>query len=169
MSDPNGLAACLTSIQPFNTPSSVTDPSELFSYSNDRNISIDIKFINAPDRKQKKPPMATIIIQRNKLEFILRLKFSETNSTRMGVVQNHGDGSFALDLDGNRDSYDLKDLMGLSNIIGKMLYIGAFRNIINVGTNAEYYDMQIGQSFVTSWKMSKTGSQRQHNNATLHV
>src|SRR2546427_467568 len=36
------------------------------------------------------------------------------------------------------------------------LYIGAFRNVLNVGEMQEYFDIQIGQAFVKQWKVFKS-------------
>jgi len=45
------------------------------------------------------------------------------------------------------------ELMGaLSNT----LYIGPFRNAVNVGTNESYYDIQTGQSLISQWRHLQT-------------
>src|SRR5439155_382543 len=47
----------------------------------------------------------------------------------------------------------------------RALYIGPFRNVINIGGNEDYFDIRIGQNFVEEWKAHKSGPQRQQNEA----
>jgi hypothetical protein len=49
------------------------------------------------------------------------------------------------------------------------LYIGPFRNAINVGTAEQYFDIQAGQSFVKVWRSYKTGNIRQQNEAAYRI
>jgi putative AbiEii toxin of type IV toxin-antitoxin system len=51
----------------------------------------------------------------------------------------------------------------------KELYIGPFRNAINIGTRDEYFDIQVGQGFVRTWRSYKTGSIRSQNEAAYRV
>jgi ABC-type cobalamin/Fe3+-siderophores transport system ATPase subunit len=49
------------------------------------------------------------------------------------------------------------------------VYLGAFRNAVNVGGNADYYDLQIGQAFISQWDNYKTGQNRAQNRMALAV
>jgi predicted ATPase len=50
------------------------------------------------------------------------------------------------------------------------VYLGAFRNAVNVGGSSDYYDLQIGQSFIAQWDSFKTGlSNRAQNRMALAV
>jgi len=49
------------------------------------------------------------------------------------------------------------------------LYIGPFRNTINVKPNEEYFDIQVGQSFIEAWQSNKTGDNRNWNDAIHRV
>lgn len=53
---------------------------------------------------------------------------------------------------------DLTDLQKSCEMFGNMVYLPSFRNTINVGTSANYYDMPIGQAFITQWNTWKTNS-----------
>lgn len=50
-------------------------------------------------------------------------------------------------------------------MLSKCCYIGAFRNAINVGTKADYFDIQVGQGFIKQWREYKTGAVKKHNKA----
>ncbi|PSO19080.1 hypothetical protein C7G42_12260 [Bradyrhizobium sp. MOS003] len=39
----------------------------------------------------------------------------------------------------------------------RTLYVGPFRNIINVGARTDYFDIQIGDAFVAQFRELKTG------------
>jgi hypothetical protein len=47
--------------------------------------------------------------------------------------------------------------------LSKTLYIGPFRNILNVGSTTEYIDILIGQSFITQFQGLKTGNNKESN------
>jgi hypothetical protein len=47
--------------------------------------------------------------------------------------------------------------------LANSLYLGPFRNAINQGA-ANYYDLQIGQAFITQWDQFKSGSQSKRQN-----
>jgi hypothetical protein len=49
------------------------------------------------------------------------------------------------------------------------VYLGPFRNAVNVGGASEYYDLRIGEQFISQWDDFKTGSNRQANRAALAV
>ncbi len=53
--------------------------------------------------------------------------------------------------------------------MARALYIGPFRNVINIGGNEDYFDIRIGQSFVEEWKVHKSGPQRQQNEAAYRL
>jgi energy-coupling factor transporter ATP-binding protein EcfA2 len=61
------------------------------------------------------------------------------------------------------------DLTMISTVLQSLadsLYIGPFRNAVNIGTQASYYDLQIGQSFISQWRELQTGAIRAQNEAT---
>jgi ABC-type Mn2+/Zn2+ transport system ATPase subunit len=42
-------------------------------------------------------------------------------------------------------------------------YIPAFRNALNIGTNANYFDIQTGQAFIAKWQSIKTGNVKEQS------
>lgn len=53
--------------------------------------------------------------------------------------------------------------------LASTLYIGPFRNAINVGEMQNYYDLRVGRAFITQWRELKTGAQRRDNEAILNL
>jgi len=64
---------------------------------------------------------------------------------------------------------DLSDFFEAIRPLSSTVYIPAFRNIINVGSNDSYYDINVGQAFVTAWHNLKTGDNRKENEAAAEV
>ncbi|MFH1486305.1 MAG: AAA family ATPase [Chloroflexota bacterium] len=49
------------------------------------------------------------------------------------------------------------------------LYIGAFRNAINIGTKEDYFDIGVGQAYVQAWREWKTGHVKKNNEAAFRL
>lgn len=64
---------------------------------------------------------------------------------------------------------DLTSLTTLWARLGQAVYLPAFRNIVNTGTQENYFDLQIGQAFVNRWRAIKTGPSRRENVAAIEV
>ena len=63
---------------------------------------------------------------------------------------------------------DLSLIKELFIMLTTCLYIGPFRNAINVGTG-DYYDIKIGQSFIETWHAWQTGNMKKQNSAITDV
>ncbi len=51
----------------------------------------------------------------------------------------------------------------VAGTLAETLYIGPFRNAINVGSNTSYLDIQVGQAFIRQFREFKTGANRKLN------
>ncbi len=90
----------------------------------------------------------------------LQVKFDEwTTSFGVGHFSAHGT-RFTVDLSRYQSEFD--DL-------SRAIYLGPFRNAVNVGGAAQYYDLQIGEQFIATWDQYKTGNDRSHNRAAIAV
>lgn len=54
-------------------------------------------------------------------------------------------------------------------MLSRTLYIGPFRNAINIGTNQSYYDIQVGQAMIQTWRHWKTGGDKRTNEAAFRL
>jgi predicted ATP-dependent endonuclease of OLD family len=52
-------------------------------------------------------------------------------------------------------------LVEIAQTLAKTIYVGPFRNTINVGTKTDYLDIQIGESFIQQFRNLKTGISKQ--------
>jgi hypothetical protein len=54
--------------------------------------------------------------------------------------------------------YDLGDFLNLAGSFASTLYVGPFRNAINVGSKDDYLDIQIGEAFIRRFRQLKSGT-----------
>src|SRR5579872_1438206 len=133
----------------------VLDPEEAFSNLNKDPIEIKIDFVREDlSRLPGSITQAMIVIDR-------QVRSSIKVSTREGQVDfSHGftwQGNGTTVTTGGK-VLDFQPLMNLAKTLRNTLYIGPFRNIINVGANAAYFDIQIGDAFINQFRELKTGS-----------
>lgn len=150
----------------FNYPETVGDRNELFFDGNarDMEILIDVEYSTEERAEFCRPPD--------------RLKLMVPRG------QNYARFSFDVDgspLQGDFMKFDIKDnrylqsagttvidflaVSAISDFLVSTLYIGAFRNAINVGQHEKYFDIQIGQSFTQAWKHFKSGWDKSRSEA----
>lgn len=61
-----------------------------------------------------------------------------------------------------------RQFQALAMALRSTLYVGPYRNAVNAG-GAEYFDLQIGSSFIKTWNQWKTGDDRTHNRVAAAV
>lgn len=133
----------------FSYPGTITDIEEVFYRGNDRPIEVQID-LPGPAATTTKPNRLQLLVPRSTNTF-----------------------SAALFVDGNRlfpehvafELLDLQDFTDILTALSNTLYIGPFRNAINIGSQQSYFDIQIGQSFIATWREWKTGVNRRNNEA----
>jgi hypothetical protein len=54
-------------------------------------------------------------------------------------------------------------------VLSDTVYLPAFRNAINIGSNDNYFDMKTGQAFVAMWRNLKTGRVKAASEATYRL
>jgi len=144
---------------------SVLDPHEVFSNLNDRNLEIEFRFLptdNVENSSTNYPDRVVFTITRGALSFVGKIyQDKEIDSSQLKLVQNT--------LQGGGYQIDLSPLFQVCLKLSKTLYIGAFRNTINVGAESDYYDIQVGQAFITTWRANKTGMKKERNEATYKL
>jgi len=149
--------------------SSVFDLAEVFSNGNDRDLQIVFEFPTAPQAVASPGPSTVtrldINIAKGTNIWLGRLVTAEGPvDTRTVVWQGtrlrHQDGLEVAEL-----SHMFEEFEALADT----LYIGPFRNAINVGANENYFDIQVGQAFISSWRAFKTGNVKRDNELILRL
>jgi len=152
-------------MQPPGDFSSVADRNEVFCNRNDRDMCASFRLAEPALRD---PTAFHLKWGRKSRALTLEL---EVEGVRVQVEANSLDDQTCevFDASGYRRRVDLSrfvdEFAGLANAV----YLGPFRNAVNVGGSAEYYDLQIGEQFIATWDQFKTGNDRAANRAALDV
>lgn len=128
----------------------VIDPEEVFSNLNNSAIQLSFEFSNVPTNA---PTKVDIEIERN-LSWTVA---AYIGSLKIAIQPNIGWQSEFLVPGINAHLIDFEELVRLMRALSNTLYIGPFRNIINVGANENYFDIHIGDAFVKQFRELKTG------------
>jgi energy-coupling factor transporter ATP-binding protein EcfA2 len=147
----------------FTFPNTVADRSEVFHNGNSRDLRFELEFdyYTAIPEHAGGPRAGTRLFA----EFLVPRDQAAYQLRRVEGRGPGGEGKLSQD-HFERFSPGLLEVLRL---LSNTLYIGAFRNAINVGTKDNYYDLQIGQSFITSWRELKSGSAKRKNEAALDI
>lgn len=163
LSSINNIKDHLNSNNPIHSNSiGLYDPSEIFTDTNERPISIEIDITS-------KPPLE------NKISSI-HLKTQHTTPANWTCLFFYGsDKKQIKDFDRidkisintlrllkQRLKIECDDFLRLMQCLADCVYIGAFRNAINEGSG-NYYDLDIGTSFIQTWNKWKTGTIKEQN------
>lgn len=156
-------------VQAFSPSPSILDVGEVFSNTNGRDLEIEIRFL-AADYLSKQRPVPTPD------RVVLTIPRS-TNNWKCDLYL--GDGSVGHNVDfglkgstlvlRNEQIADLDHLSDVFTSLRRTLYIGASRNAINIGSNENYFDIQVGQGFIRTWRGYKTGNIKKHNEAAIRL
>lgn len=146
-------------------PSEVFDVQELFSNTNEKDISIEISTMVSPTVSGV-TTKATLIftIMRGTPNFTSQLKIN--NQIIPADNMDFGNSGFKTT---GESGYDLHPLLTACSVLGNTVYIGAFRNAINIGTKNNYFDIQIGEAFITQWRSLKEGRNKKQNEAAIKI
>ena len=151
----------------FDVVSQMRDNREIFSKFNNRRLEITIQVRGleqqATAQTEEVPESITLKIPK------------DTNSWTIEVALPNGrwpggNGNFQgnVYVVGNR-RFDFSNYTDAFKLLSKAIYIPAFRNAINLGTNDNYYDIRVGQAFVQNWRALKTGSNSLDNEKAAAV
>jgi predicted ATPase len=142
-------------------PPEVLDVEEVFPFTNGREIRIRV--VQEECSSKKKPP--TVIVARNSRS--MQLEFDGIAAGAPRQVGTRLEGTFLIS---GSVWIKLSDIQGIFLTLHEALYIGAFRNALNKGGDAQnYFDMPVGQHFISEWANSQAGNVKQLNKAATRV
>jgi len=159
------LTALQGQLQAYAPVPTVFEWAEVLSNSNERDLQIEV---NLPDVNGTSPnancPMANRVV-------VTVARSSNIWSTR---VHNSGQqlpnlapslATTGVVMSSNVAVTDLSAVFEAFKVMSNIIYIGPFRNAVNHGSSDTYFDIQVGQSFITSWKQYKVGNVKKQNEA----
>lgn len=148
----------------FSKAASITDVSEMFHNGNARNLVIAVEVIQrSPNLRWDR---CEIEVTRDSTSFRCKLWFSGNPVELPGDIRVEGDGRVIH----SGMVKGFLDLLGEAfKTLSQTLYIGPFRNPVNIGSNEAYFDIQVGQAFIQRWHEYKSGPQVGRNEAARKV
>jgi ABC-type cobalamin/Fe3+-siderophores transport system ATPase subunit len=167
LSNPTGFVNALRSVQSYNLPASVSDSAQFFCNDNDRDITIDLRLRDGGLDNAQHCKELQIKILRNPPATYRAFLSDEPNAIRFTFES----GTWKLTAertDAGPIVRNAKTLLETLGLIRRTLYIGAFRNAINIGTKEDYFDIEVGQSFIKKWKQYQAGTVVA-NNQLIHA
>jgi energy-coupling factor transporter ATP-binding protein EcfA2 len=150
----------------------VSDPLEIFSNSNNRDIFIDLELQSARHQTAPHPAISrlTCTCSRSSPHMWQYRYFRSNDGAAIApaplfqwiekdrFIRNNTTG----------DVYDARFLIDTLQALATTLYIGPFRNAVGDAAGA-HYDLQIGTSFISLWDGWKTGGSKLQNRAVNAV
>lgn len=167
---PDIIAALKDAAEPLQFSDSVADPEELFHNGNRHDLEIHIPFL-VPESTEAVGGeyRMEVTLLREDLRWRARiispagpLDMNESN------ISFRGDKHTRLFVAAKSET-DLSDLFKRCDALHESMYIGPFRNILNIDPQRDYFDIKVGQAFIRAWKKLKAGNKKQDNRLAIEV
>lgn len=148
----------------FNGFIGVFDQQEVFCNLNTRDIEIELE---PQFSGNGYPPITKIkIVITKKAELTLDIWINNTKTEIRDKPLQVQDGSLLL-CEGKAVT-DLFSFLEFFKLISRAMYIGPFRNAINVGAT-DYFDINVGTAFIETWHNWKTGNLKTRSDTIINV
>lgn len=155
---------------------SVQDQEQVFTNTNDRDLTIAIKSSETgPNGNPNFHPFELVITIR-RADKSCSFQIITPEGPLVKNIQNFenilnlnlriDDGVVCIN---DTNTVFLKPVTDLLSDLANSLYIGPFRNAVNIGSNENYYDIQVGQGFIKKWRDIKTGPFIKQNEAAFQI
>lgn len=148
------------------SPASVADRIEIFADTNDRDIEILIRPLDAvPDPPDLPIPTLAAVVHRSTSNWSAAALLGEERVSNGLQFQ----GESGILIRSGTAIANLQAVLATCAVLGRTLYVPPFRNVVNVGSKTGYYDITIGQAFVEQWRHLKTGATKASKLATFRL
>lgn len=143
----------------------VPDYDEVFCNTNERDIELQIEFA-PPDVTNGTLDLALLLraditIRRTDPAWLVSMQTTRAPVARSSdVAMDFRNTVLAV---GGSPLVDLAPLFEAFRTLTNALYIGAFRNVLNIGTKEDYFDIRVGQALIKGWRDFKTGAVKRNN------
>jgi predicted ATPase len=196
LSHPNGnfIETLKGNSQEFTLPSSIFDPEEVFCNGNSRDIEIQLQFLLSDETTQTNTSLipkqlVVTVLRDNPLissgAYQARLRFTSKLHLANGTLNWQG-----LSLQGTKlnlagqeppvtQPIELFHIFKVSKELYETLYIGPFRNAIDLITKIDYsyeslivedyFDIKAGRAFIRDWRTFKTGKVRKNSESAYRL
>ena len=170
MSAQDAVFACLTGpSRPFGVMPLVRDTNEIFCDRNDRDLLVGFEMNIGPVGDCPAPSRFEVLIPHGTNTWSAKIYAGGTPISRTDLGSRYEAGDLRVVDRSGTALVALTPVAELGKVLSRMLYLGPFRNAVNVGGSGDYYDIQIGQPFITNWRILKTGYQKKQSEATYKL
>jgi len=142
----------------------VLDNEEIFSNLNSDGVDIMFDFVYDKDEIARTSPNKIVFKIYRSMVWKTKISVNNEELTHFESLRIENNTLIQMNgLPGGIPLIDLSNLIGIAKSFFNSLYIGPFRNTINVGTNSNYLDIQIGEAFIKQFHDLKTGNNKKEN------
>ncbi len=163
-----GILTAIERSMAFTVSGSVIDPAEVFSLSTDRDLEIEFVFRGEGSAGEPFPDKLSVVVTRNSNVFRARLTMPDKS-----VIPDSSQGYAAINQFtvgwGGRPLANLSQIFDFFSRLQNSVYIGPFRNAINISQQEAYFDINVGREFVAQWRTTKTGFSKRSTDVAISV
>jgi ABC-type cobalamin/Fe3+-siderophores transport system ATPase subunit len=153
--------------QAFSHQPTTFDQTEIFNNSNDRDLVLEITLPESPSDAAapiRRIRRLALRVPRNTNTWTATIDFDEYR-LKEGQVAVNNNGIY----EGQQKVADLLPMYAAIKDLTDTLFIGPFRNAVNIGSNDKYFDIETGQAFIGKWKFLKSGNFKDQNEASYRL
>jgi hypothetical protein len=165
------IASAIAAFAPLTVGRNVLDLTQVFCNLNARDLSIELTFEGTASL-QRSLTQVRLDVRRNFHDFrIVPLQDGlngpvDVSRGAFGII---GTPPFYSLAQSNVLVFNLYDFIRLCEELSETFYIDAFRNILNLSAQEDYFDIKIGEAFVKQRKVLKLGPSRASNDLANRV
>jgi hypothetical protein len=166
----NDVKNALNNVQQYGQTPQVKDPSEILHDRNNRDLVIGFGMDGTPKDGVPTPRRFEVVIPRG-TPSLWRARINLHAGPIQGGLELVGADILTRQTpNGHRVNVcSIAPILELGPILSQVLYLGPFRNTVNIGGSGDYYDIQIGQPFITQWRTLKTGYNKRQSEAIYRL
>jgi predicted ATPase len=143
---------------------SLADPQEVFCNRNDRDLILTLRLPKPASGERLGGEPTAIRIRFHRAEQAAVTVEPELDGAVYRLANLLGDeNKVNVEAGADRRTIDIRRYRKAARELQSIVYLGPFRNAVNVGTKADYFDLQIGQAFIKQWNAFKVGPDRSKN------
>src|ERR1700735_3083566 len=136
----------------------VVDPVEVFCNRNERDMSVRFAFDGRLSPSEPPEPSAmTLLWRRSSGGLTVSFSVAGVDETCFASKIDRINSLVTVATGGRNLLLDVSRYRETFQALASSVYLGPFRNAVNVGGMVDYYDLQIGESFISQWDDFKSG------------
>jgi ABC-type Mn2+/Zn2+ transport system ATPase subunit len=154
----------------FNHMPTVKDPDEIFHDRNSRDLKVGFEMGGDLIDEASPPSRFEITISRGSNAWSAKLYGGDGRLfSPQGLSIAPNGFTRQTSLAGPTSVVSLAPIFEIGRVLSRTLYVGPFRNAVNIGGSGDYYDIQIGQPFIAHWRTLKTGYNKKQSQSVYRL